>query len=243
MTLPRPYQAPRLLLLVVTIGLAGPTRLTAQEPVSRPVVLLDPAHGGPDTGAHLSDHLLEKELTLAFATRLRTLLTTDGFTVITTRDSDPAAVFSTDERAEIANHAHPTACLILHATTSGAGVHLVTSALTSSKNDADTADSDAHSPTAIPWNTAQAASIPHSLSLSNQLGLALLHAKLPVTLTRSSLHPLDNLTCPAVAIEIAPPVGGDRDAVSAADYQQQVAQAIAEGLTAWRSHENPGAAR
>ncbi len=40
--------------------------------------------------------------------------------------------------------------------------------------------------------------------LANTLGLALLRARLPVLLSRASLRPLDNLTCPAVAIEIAP---------------------------------------
>jgi N-acetylmuramoyl-L-alanine amidase len=205
---------------------------TAQQPVPRTIILLDPAHGGPDTGAHLPNNLLEKDITLAFATRLRALLATTGFTIISTRDADPTVPFTTDQRAEIANHAHPAACLVLHVTDSGNGIHVVTSTLTP--------PSDPEEPhPAIPWNTAQSASIPQSLSLANELGLALQQAKLPVILSRASIRPLDNLTCPAVAIEIAPitPDGSAPTPLTDATYQQNIAKTIATGLTAWRSHQ------
>jgi len=234
-----PRQIVALLTLAILTSLFPVSRyLNAQQPTPRTVILLDPAHGGPETGAHLSDHLLEKDFTLAFAARLRTLLTAAGFTVISTRDADPTVPFATDQRAEIANHAHPAACLILHATASGSGVHLVTSALTPPDDDSPTS--------IIPWDTAQAASIPQSLNLANELGLSLLHAKLPVLLSRASLRPLDNLTCPAVAIEIAPLATADSSPTPVTDdaWQQHVAQAIASGLTSWRTHNAPaGAAR
>lgn len=205
----------------------------AQQPIPRTTILLDPAHGGPDTGAHLPNDVLEKDLTLAFASRLRSILSTSGFTIISTRDADPTVTFTTDQRAEIGNHAHPTACLILHATSSGNGIHIITSTLTPPGN-----SDEPHAP--IPWDTAQAASIPQSLSLANEIGLALLNAKLPVILSRASLRPLDNLICPAVAIEIAPltPAGSDdRVFVTDAAYQQNIAKAIAAALTSWRSRQ------
>jgi N-acetylmuramoyl-L-alanine amidase len=212
-----------------------PLTVAAQQPVPRTVILLDAAHGGPDSGAHLPNNLLEKDLTLAFATRLRALLTTSGFTIISTHDSDPSVPFTTDQRAEIANHAHPSACLILHATSSGNGIHIVSSALT------PPSDLDEPEPHAtIPWNTAQAASVPQSLSLANEVGLALEHAKLPVILSRASLRPLDNLTCPAIAIEIAPfaAPGSDPTPITDVTYQQNIARAIAAALTSWRSHQS-----
>jgi len=213
----------------------------AQQPLPRTTIFLDPAHGGSDSGARLSDSLPEKSLTLAFAARLRALLSTSGFAVIATRDTDPAAPFTTDQRAEIANHSHPTACIVLHATASGNGIHIITSDVAPPD---DATDIDTRH--AIPWDTAQSASIPQSLALANSLGLALLHSRLPVLLTRASLRPLDNLTCPAVAIEIAPftPTDGEVTSVSDANYQQQIAQAIATGLTSWRRNQLPaGAAR
>ena len=209
----------------------------AQQPLPRTIVLLDPAHGGPDTGAHLPNNVLEKDINLAFATRLRALLAGSGFTIISTRDADPAVTFTTDQRAEIGNHAHPAACLILHATSSGSGIHIITSSLAPQGDVEDT-----HAP--IPWNTAQAASLSQSLSLANEIGLSLQRAKLPVILSRASLRPLDNLTCPAIAIEIAPLVSADynRTLVTDAAYQQNIAKAIADALTSWRTRQTAATA-
>jgi len=216
--------AARLTLAILTSFIPIPT--TAQQPIPRTIILLDPAHGGPDTGAHLPNNLLEKDVTLAFAARLRTLLSNSGFAIISTHETDPAVPFPTDQRAEIGNHAHPTACLILHATSSGTGIHIVTSALKPE-------DEVPHA--IIPWNTAQSASIPQSLNLANEIGLALQRAKLPVILSRASLRPLDNLTCPAVAIEIAP-LNPTATPVNDANYQQNIAKAIAAAIASWRSH-------
>jgi N-acetylmuramoyl-L-alanine amidase len=213
------------LAVIPLVGRVAP----AQQPTPRTVILLDPAHGGPDPGAHLPNNLLEKDFTLAFATRLRALLSTTGFAVISTHEIDPAVPFPTDQRAEIGNHAHPTACLILHATASGNGIHVVTSALRPNEFENPHAT--------IPWDTAQSASIPQSLDLANQIGLALERAKLPVILSRASLRPLDNLTCPAVAIEIAPLNPGTSEATPVTDaaYQQNIAKAIAAAIGSWRS--------
>jgi N-acetylmuramoyl-L-alanine amidase len=200
-----------------------------QPPTPRTLIFLDPAHGGPDPGAHLPNNLLEKDLTLAFATRLRAQLSSAGFTLLSTRDADPAVPFPSDQRAEIANHAHPAACLILHATSSGSGIHVITSSLAPSQPD------DPHAN--IPWNTAQSASIPQSLALANEIGLALEHAKLPVILSRAAIRPLDNLTCPAVAVEIAPLTTSDSESTPVTDtaYQQNIAQAISAAITSWRA--------
>jgi N-acetylmuramoyl-L-alanine amidase len=222
--------ATRLTLVFLTTLL--PLAISAQQPIPRTTVLLDPAHGGPDTGAHLPNDLLEKDITLAFAARLRALLTTDGFTIISTRDTDPTVPFTTDQRAEIANHAHPAACLVLHATDSGNGVHIITSNL------APPDEFEGPHPTVL-WNSAQASSVPQSLNLANEIGLALQHAKLPVILSRASVRPIDNLTCPAVAIEIAPlaPPDSDSTPITNAAYQQSIVRAIAAALISWRNHQ------
>jgi len=190
---------------------------------TRTLILIDPAHGGPDTGAHLPNDVLEKDITLAFNSRLRALLSTNNFAVISTRTSDPSAAFTTDQRAEIANHDRPAACLILHATSSGSGIHLFTSRLTPPE----------HPTHILQWNTAQAAFTPASRSLANQIGLALLDAKLPVILGQATVPPLDNLTCPAIAIELAPLAS--TTPVTNANYQQRAAQAIVTALINWRA--------
>lgn len=204
-----------------------------QNPIPAPLppkpirILIDPAHGGPDTGAHLPNGLLEKDITLSFNNRLRALLSANNFAVISTRTSDPAAAFTTDQRAEIANHDHPAVCLVLHATSSGSGIHLFTSTLTP----------PAHPTRILHWNTAQAASVPDSRLIANQIGVALLQAKLPVILGQASVPPLNNLICPAIAIELAPLPGATaiHTPVSDPSYQQRAAQAIVTALTQWRT--------
>ncbi len=93
---------------------------------------------------------------------------------------------------------------------------------------------------AIPWDTAQTDSIPQSLRLANEIGTALARARLPVHLSRASVRPIDSLTCPAVAIEIAPLLSGPTP-VSDPVYQQRVAEAVSTALLFWRAHADPPA--
>jgi len=193
------------------------------------VVVLDAAHGGDDAGAHLSSEA-EKAYTLAFTVRLRSLLMARGFTVVTTRESDDAV--EPDHRAEIANHANAQACLSLHAAESGSGVHLFVSSLAPVQ--------DARF---LPWKTAQAPWILRSLSLAGVVNSALSHATVPVTLGRTALPGIDSMTCPAVAIEIAPdrsPDAGESAGLDDPDYQARVADALAAALVEWRSQAPEG---
>ena len=188
-------------------------------------MVLDAAHGGDDAGGRLTNDQLEKNFTLALSVRLRSLLTARGFQVVTTRESD--ATIGPNRRAEIANHARAQACLSLHGSGSGSGVHLFTSALTPVQ------------PTRFtPWKTAQAAWVTRSLALAGVLNSALLHAGMNVTLGRSSLPAVDSMTCPAVAVEVAPELGSDRKVAAGLDdkdYQAQVAEALAAALVEWRA--------
>lgn len=54
----------------------------------KPVIVLDPGHGGMDGGAIGSGGVVEKDLNLAIALQLRDLLVLTGHEVIMTRDSD-----------------------------------------------------------------------------------------------------------------------------------------------------------
>jgi N-acetylmuramoyl-L-alanine amidase len=197
----------------------------------RNLIFLDAAHGGSDTGARLPNNVLEKDVTLALASRIKALLAAAGFYVVSSHETDTD--MTTDQRAEIANHARPAACIVLHATSTGSGVHIFTSALTAP-------DDPTAAPRVLPWDTAQAYTLPQSLRFANQIGLAFTDAKLPVILTQATVRPLDNLTCPAVAIELAPLASGSSSfRPTDSGYQQRVAQAIATALTTWRTLNAP----
>jgi N-acetylmuramoyl-L-alanine amidase len=189
------------------------------------VVVLDAAHGGADAGAHLRNDVQEKEITLALAARLRSTLRARQVEVVTTRDSD-AAVLPLN-RAQIANHGHAAACLVLHATATGSGVHLYTSSL-----------SPEPEARLLSWATAQAAYVTQSLKLESEIDSALAHAQIPVTLGRASVQPMDSLACPTVAVEVAPLVAGHvtraQDITDPA-YQKSVVDSLAAAIESWRS--------
>lgn len=210
-------------LWVATVAAQSPP--APAPPPARFVVVLDAAHGGDDTGAHLSTGQLEKAFTLAFGVRLRSLLGARGIQVVTTRESD--ASVDLNRRAEIANHANAQACLTLHASDTGTGVHLFASSL-----------APAEPARFAAWKTAQSAFVNRSLALAGVLNSALLHAGLNVTLGRTELPGIDSMTCPAVAVEIAPERGPDHKITSALDdpaYQARVAEALAAALLEWRT--------
>jgi N-acetylmuramoyl-L-alanine amidase len=192
-------------------------------PPPRFVVVLDAAHGGGDSGARLNGQT-EKTFTLALSVRLRSLLGARGIQVITTRESD--SNLDANRRAAIANHSNAQACLSLHATESGSGVHLFASSLPPAN------------PTRMPaWKTAQAAWITRSLALAGVLNSALLHAGFTVTLGRTALPEVDSMACPAIAIEVAPDraAGGAATDLDDAGYQARVAEALAAALLEWKT--------
>jgi N-acetylmuramoyl-L-alanine amidase len=92
---------------------------------------------------------------------------------------------------------------------------------------------------------AQAGSVKQSLTLADGLAAALKQGGVPVVVGRAPLRPLDNLMCPAVALEIAPLAAGGGDTTPAADagYQQRVADAVAAALNIWRDQNFPPVVR
>jgi N-acetylmuramoyl-L-alanine amidase len=223
------------LAVIVAGGLAGLAAAAHQAPAApaappaRFVVVLDAAHGGDDTGGHLAGNQVEKAFALALSVRLRSLLGARGIQVVTTRESD--ANIDPNRRAEIANHAQAQACLSFHASQSGSGVHLYASSL-----------APARAARFAAWKTAQAAWVTRSLALEGVLNSALLQAGMSVTLGRTSLPAVDSMTCPAVAVEIAPELGSDKKVASGLDdpgYQARVASALAAALVQWRTEAHP----
>ena len=222
-SLKRPIAALALAAAATLAAAQAPTPPPAPPPAPQPrfVVVLDAAHGGDDSGGALTGQP-EKSFTLALSVRLRSLLSARGIQVTTTRESD--ANLDADRRAQIANHANAQACLSLHATQTGSGIHLFVSSL-----------APAPSTRLSAWKTAQSAAVTRSLALAGVVNSVLLHANLPVTLGRTSLPTLDSMTCPAIAIEIAPIRPGAH--LDDPAYQAQIAESLAAAMLEWKTED------
>ncbi|MDX7952014.1 N-acetylmuramoyl-L-alanine amidase [Lichenihabitans sp. Uapishka_5] len=86
----------------------------------KPVVMIDPGHGGIDPGASGIGGVVEKDITFAFAQALAAKLTGTGrYTVLLTRSSD--TFVSLPERVRITRDAHAALFVSIHADTVAEG--------------------------------------------------------------------------------------------------------------------------
>jgi N-acetylmuramoyl-L-alanine amidase len=181
--------------------------------------IVDASHGGQDRGEALSPTLAEKDVTVAFARQLRQDLESRGISTLVLRDSD--ANLSLDDRAFYANSTHAAVYIALHAASNGHGVRLYTAVLpVSSEDDRGPFRS---------WNTAQLSSVPLSQATAASVATELKKVQVSVRTLSAPLRPLNNVVTAAIAIEVAPP-GTDLSALTAPDYQQLIAGAVANGI-------------
>jgi N-acetylmuramoyl-L-alanine amidase len=81
---------------------------------SRPLVVIDPGHGGIDSGAETPEGVKEKDIVLAFSLRLQELLVNSGrFDVALTREDD--SYLRLEERVELARQNKADLFISLHA--------------------------------------------------------------------------------------------------------------------------------
>jgi N-acetylmuramoyl-L-alanine amidase len=194
-------------------------------PISRRYfAIVDASHGGNDRGEALSATLAEKDITLAFARRLRQELESRGLSTLVLRDSD--ATLSLDDRAISTNTAHAAVYVALHAASNGHGVRLYTALLPYSVE----YDSG---PFRV-WSSAQQSSIPLSQATATSVATELKKDEINVRSLNAPLRPLNNVVSAAIAVEVAPPAG-DISQLASPVYQQLVTSAVANGISAIRS--------
>jgi N-acetylmuramoyl-L-alanine amidase len=199
-----------------------PAANTATGNVHRVLAVVDPAHGGDERGAALTDKLAEKDVTLGFARLLRHELETRGFAVALLRDGDTSSTL--DQRAAAANVARAGIYISLHAVSQGSGARVYTALLPVE----GTSKGAFHA-----WNAAQAAALPVSRIVSAAIVAEMQKREFPVRASSASLRPLNNVFMPAVAVELAPGADGVADLTSA-NYQQRAASAIADAVVSVR---------
>jgi N-acetylmuramoyl-L-alanine amidase len=181
--------------------------------------VVDASHGGNDRGEALSTTLAEKDVTVAFARRLRQELENRGISTLVLRDSD--ATVSLDDRAYYANTTHAAVYIALHAASNGHGVRLYTALLPySGEEDQGPFRS---------WTTAQSPSIPLSQAAAASVAAELRKQQIDVRTLTAPLRPLNNVVTAAIAIEVAPP-SSDVSQLTSPDYEQVIASAVANGI-------------
>ena len=199
-----------------------PSAATISPSAHRVLAVVDPAHGGDERGAALTDTLAEKDVTLGFARLLRHELEIRGFAVALLRDSDSGSTL--DQRAAAANVARAAIYISLHAVSQGRGAHVYTALLPVE----GTSKGIFHA-----WNAAQAPALPVSRMAAAAIVAEMQKREFPARASSASLRPLNNVVIPAVAVELAPGENGAAD-LNSANYQQRAAAAIADAVASVR---------
>jgi N-acetylmuramoyl-L-alanine amidase len=189
------------------------------------VLVLDPAHGGTDTGARGTGGIRESEIVLEFAVQVRRALEIQGFQVVQTRLANENPSF--DDRSALANAQTGAVFVSLHV--SSTGVPGTARVYVNSNLPAGRETNGL-----IPWDRAQ---YPF-LGLSHKLGdfvqgnLAQRFKGSPGSAQTCSIRQLRTTAAPAIAVEISSVSVDDRQDLDR--MAPGVADAIARGVSAFR---------
>ena len=213
-------------------------------------VVIDPGHGGDDTGARAGD-AFEKQFTLAIAQRLKALLEARiGVRVVLTREDDRA--LTADERAAVANNSNGDLFVSVHMnaafSSSVAGAEVFAPRL---DPDAEAAVRAAPAGVSLPvlsggsrtidiirWDFAQARHVDTSAAFAAALEEELRKQKVPMgerPLQRQRLRVLAGVNMPAVLLEAGYLTNAAQAAAVRGDeFQNRIAQALFESVVRMR---------
>jgi N-acetylmuramoyl-L-alanine amidase len=210
------------------------SKTTQSSAASKPfaVVVLDPGHGGQDSGA-MCGAVLEKDLTLDVARRIDRLLNSEGIATLMTRVGD--SYVSLADRAAFANRARKSIFVSIHFNEDNQPV--ASGVETYYAGHQITAGSFLASWLPFLWRPLSDSPNPESQNLAGLIQEAL------VARTRSidrgtqarQFFVIANVTSPAVLIE-----GGfltnkeDISKLATEDYRDQIAAAVADGILRYR---------
>ena len=196
----------------------------AQQPASS-IVVLDPAHGGTDSGARGTGGIRESEIVLEFAAQIRTALESMGFQVMQTRQGNENPSF--DDRSAIANAQRGAVFVTLHIASTGLPGTVRVYVMTDlpAANDATGL---------IPWERAQAPFLPLSRRFGDlvQGFLSQRFKGSPGTAQAAAVRQLRTTAAPAIAVEVSSVSVNDRGDLDR--MAPGVADAIARVASAFR---------
>lgn len=204
-TTPPPQQSP-------TEIPAAPKTPTQTAPAG-PVIVLDPAHGGTDTGAR-GENATEKDVVLQLARSVRVALERQGYRVVMTRNDDSNPSY--DDRAAMANAYRDAIFISLHASSTGSSGTVrayymqfaapISAAPVASGGTANGAPARPAPPVPLAaWEQAQRPYVAASHRLADliQSELAQAFSGSPPNSAGVPVRALRSVTTPAVAVEIS----------------------------------------
>jgi N-acetylmuramoyl-L-alanine amidase len=178
-----------------------------------PVIVLDPAHGGMDSGARGQNGLVEKDIVLLFARITRIALEREGFRVVMTRNDDSNPSY--DDRAALANSYRDAVFVSFHIASTGT-LHTARVYSYQFPNAVPVAaNPNAGAPSAVPrpvkpgslepWEEAQRPYTDASRHLADtlQADLALRFPGSPGASSAAAVRGLRSVEAPAIAVEIS----------------------------------------
>ncbi len=239
---PRPAEPPP-----KTAAASAPSQPTVIEevPVTQPgpplpAVVLDAGHGGPDTGAHSRDGILEKDLVAQLVGRVRlALLTTKNYRIVLTRVGDSSPTF--EQREVAANTAGPVAFLTFHAGSFGTNaprIAVYTYQASSSLLGSKPEDSKG---LLIPWTRLQLTQLDRSRQLAQ--ALQQFFGQVPGVIAdkpaEAPVRALRSVGAPSVAIEVGSlSPEADSAALTNPNLQQQISTAIVQALESFQGRQS-----
>jgi N-acetylmuramoyl-L-alanine amidase len=192
-----------------------------------PVIVINPAHGGTDEGAHADNGLLEKNVVLIFARMLRSEFERQGFRVVLTRNDDSNPSY--EDRAAVANAYRDAIFISLHVSSTGqlgatrtysyqfSNPSAMLSAATTPGATNVVAPQTAPSSGLLLWEEAQRPYVESSHRVADllQSALAQKFPGSPATSTRFAVRELRSVAAPAIAVEVSSVTAADSNSLLA----------------------------
>jgi len=208
-------------------------------------IVIDPGHGGSDTGSPLPGGQVEKDVALEIARALRSALQSrTQARIVLTRDGDVDV--SSDRRAAIANGAKADLYLSIHldneGVVRGGGFRVLSYQSITENSEAPIVVGDGNVALPMPaWRGAQSPFAGTSLALAEGVARALrqVFPATPTVTEAGRLETLQSVACPALLLESAPTARTGPEASSPRgytiyDYTQTVARAVDEFVRGYR---------
>jgi N-acetylmuramoyl-L-alanine amidase len=231
--------------VIETPKVVAPTTLPSLTPRKR-VVVIDPGHGGEETGAKGTEGTLEKDVVLGIARKLKSILeSSTGTRVILTRDGDEGITL--DDRTALANNNKADLFVSIHANATlrgyGKGAETYYLSTQATDNDARNAAAVENNALGLPqdistgganlklilWDMAQTEYLAESSQLAETIQQEL-NVALGITnrgIKQAPFRVLMGATMPAVLIEVGfinnP---SEEKLMNDSDYQMKIARAI-----------------